>query len=243
MGLFHVSVGFVNVRTGLNATVEFAADKFDASLVIPSLNALDKTMKWSNTARVKPFEGQLDVNYWQYRTRLATINGTTYNAFLSWLAHAVQKFTRYDLFILESAGRQRGSPFMGFTCFDFAYKAIEHLTKLAGPCVFDRSLSGLLRNDVVLLAKEVESHAPSSRGAFSFYEAIERMPDLWSWNVSKTIDEISRLALEKWQGRAVYHESETGHYWSYKPARPFLTFRKRFAPLPGTCNPEKQILV
>jgi len=245
LGVFHVSIGFTNRRTGLNSTVEFAADNFDATLVIPFLHEGDRTISWGNTGQVLPKEGEFDANYWQYRTRLATINGITYNEMLSWLVFAKNQFQRYDLFYLDTATHKQplDGYFKGFTCFDFAYKAIEHLVKLAGPCVLDRSLPGLLRNDMVLWAKEVEADAPTPDDVFEFYEAVRKIPDLWSLNASKTIAEVSRLVETRRNGHAVYHESITGKYWFYTPSRPFLGMRKRFDPLPGKCEPPQAVLV
>jgi len=191
-GLFHVSVGFTNLRSGLDSTVEFAADHFDASLILPVLNYSDRTVTWNNTAQVKPYEGKLDVNYWQFRTKLATINASTYNELLSWFDYADQAFKSYLLFGLGTAMGERRheeqdwwleNAFGGFTCFDFAYLVIQKLAELAGPCVFDRSLPGLLRNDIVLLETNVATRHPAKpEEVFSFYEAVDEIPNLWSLN-------------------------------------------------------------
>jgi len=242
LGFFHVSVGFTNTRTGLNSTIEFAADKFDLTLITPTLNYSDRTMTWKNTATVKPLEGALDVNYWQFRTQLATINASTYNAMLSWLDDAVKNFTIYNLFVLADSNQVKPDA-GGFSCFDFAQAALEQLAKLAGPCVFDQSLPGILRNDVIMLGNGTAGRtAASPEDAFSFFAAVVKIPDLWSLNYNETITEMARLASEQRKRSAIYHDT-AGRYWSYKPRRPFFAISKSFAPLPGTCHQAETILV
>jgi len=246
-GLYHCSVGFTNMRTGLNSTVEFGADNFDASLLVPAQNNATHAMTWNNTARVKPYEGELDTYYWQKRTKLATIDGNAYNAMLKWMETAVKTYTRYDMFALESpAGglKLQGDPrFDGFTCFHVARAALEQIAKLAGPCVFDRSLPGVFVNDVMLLqASNGPAQAPAtSAEAWPFYEEINKIPDLKTNRFKKIIGELTRIA-QRWGKQNVYH-STAGGYWSYKPRLPFFKIRKGFAPLPGTCPPKEQIVV
>lgn len=249
LGLYHASVGFTNMRTGLNSTVEFAADNFDASLLVPAQNNANQAMTWNNTAKVKPYEGELDTYYWSKRLKVATISGSTYNAMLKWMETAVKTYTRYDFFALESSAgglKLQGDPrFDGFTCFHFAKAALEQIAKLAGPCVFDRDRAwqGVFVNDVILLQA---SHGPAqspatSAEAWPFYEEINKIPDLKSFHYKKVIAELARVARQ-WNGQKVYHSS-TGGYWSYKPREPLYGIREGYAPLPGTCPPKQQIVV
>jgi hypothetical protein len=246
-GLFHGSVGFTNMRTGLNSTVEFAADNFDASLFAPAQNNATRAMTWNNTGKVKPYEGELDTYYWSKRTRLATINGSTYNEMLKWMETAVEAYTRYDLFALESSAGglklQEDPRFDGFTCFHLAKAALQQIAELAGPCVFDRSLPGVFVNDVMLLqASNGPAQSPAtSAEAWAFYESINKIPDLRTLHYKKIMDELTRLAQE-WKKLNIYHSSAAG-YWSYKPRAPFFQVRKGFAPLPGKCAPNEQIVV
>jgi len=246
-GLFHCSVGFTNMRTGLNSTVEFAADNFDGSLLAPTQNNASHVMTWNNIGKVKPYEGELDTYYWSNRTKLATINGDTYNAMLKWMETAVETYTRYDLFALESsAGKLQLQPdprFHGFTCFHLASAVLEQIAKLAGPCVFDRSLPGVFVNDVMLLqASDGPPQSPATLAeAWPFYEAINKIPDLKSGHFKLMVEELKRIALQFRQAN-IYHSHASG-YWSYKPRVPFAQVAKRFAPLPGTCPQTAQIVV
>merc|ERR1711924_131416 len=104
------------------------------------------------------------------------------------------------------------------TCFDFAYAVLEQLAQVAGPCVFDRQAS-VLRNDVFLLqTADAEPTTVSATEAFSFYAAVEKIPDLRSLKYNQTIAELSRLASQQRKGQMIYHGSG-GQYWSYAPRK------------------------
>jgi len=246
-GLFHCSVGFTNMQTGLNSTVEFAADNFDVSLLVPAQNNATRAMTWNNSGKVKFDEGLLDTYYWSNRTKLATINGNTYNALLKWFETAFNHYKTYDLFALESpAGGlelQKDPRFHGFTCFHLATAVLQRLADLAGPCVFDRSLPGVFVNDVMLLqAKDGPAQtSATSAQAWPFYEAINKIPDLKSFHYKLIIAELTRVA-QQFKEQNYYHSNAAG-YWAYKPRPPFAEVRKSFAPLPGKCHSKEQIVV
>jgi len=250
MSLFHVSVGFVNLRTGLNSTFEFTADSFNPDLLFPDLNFTARSMVWKNNAAgLHAKEGELDLEYWQFRTRVAIIDGAAYNAFLSWAHVAADRvFTRYMLFNFAVAGSDRPQ-FYGFTCFDGAEAMLHSIAKLAGPCVFDRTVPGIVRNDITTWgsSEAMPVDNTSSPMAFNYYAAIEKITDLRrrGGGISLPIvAEIFRLVGVVRSGQAVFHDS-SDRYWSYKPAKPFISAKTVVAPLPGVCEDEaaKAVLV
>lgn len=247
IGLFHVSVGFVNLRTGLNSTFEFTADNFNGMLLFPLLNFTDRSMVWNNTARLHAKEGELDLEYWQFRTRIAIIDGTAYNAFLSWSQVAVDQFTRYHLFNFAVAGSDRPQ-FDAFTCFDAVAMMLQSISNISGPCVFDRSLPGVVRSDIYVWGstEAVPIDKTSSQMAFNYYAAITKIPDLRNQDFEVKMAEIVRLMGELKSGQAVFHDPwanvKNDRYWSFKPAKPIISYKTVVAPLPGGCQDQAVLI-
>lgn len=235
-GLWHNSVWFKNLRTGLNATIEFAANSFGHSLILPKLNYSDRTVNWNNTAKFKAKEGALDTHYWDHRTHIATINGSTYNSLLSWAAtKELQQFDKYFMFnLVTKSGHMQMS---GFTCADGAAKVVDQIFNLAGPCVFNNSAPGLFRSDTDLWASENAEPVPASanKAVFDFYDALLHTPQIWSLNLTDTLKEIDRIAAQIHNGRMVYKD-QGGQYWTYVPHKPVLSWRTSYMPLPRGCG-------
>jgi hypothetical protein len=205
-------------------------------LLFPELNFTDRSMVWKNTATFKPKEGELDFDYWPFRTRIAIVNGTSYNEFLRWSQTAAEQFTHYNLFNYAVTGYDRHQ-LGAFTCFDAASAMLLALSNLAGPCVFDSHVRGVVRNDITAIgaSEAVPLESTSAEVAFKFYAAISQIPDLKSKNLEKTIAEILRLTSERKSGQSIFHDS-SGRYWSYKPVRPILSIKTLVAPLPAGCQ-------
>lgn len=73
--------------------------------------------------------------------------------------------------------------------------------------------------------------AEGNEQAFRYYKTILGIPDLKSKWLNETLDEIVRIASVYETGRAVYSD-QGGKFWSYKPARRFVSLRKELWPLP-----------
>jgi hypothetical protein len=175
LGVFHSSIGFYNERTGLNSTMDFlgntAKPVWAPERLYPQLNRSTHTMEWLPSALgvKRGGEGVIDLSYWLFHSKLATINGGTYNKLLDWADNI--NFDHYYVFNLISAGEIQ--QFDANTCYKWNEMVVEEINRIAGPTVFSSTSSGLYYNDLDLLATSSAIELPEGL-AFVFMSQLKK---------------------------------------------------------------------
>jgi hypothetical protein len=133
--LFHSGVGFVNLNSKYNWTVEYDALPTFYDSVMPKINRTggQTTLEWTNYGGAIMY-GEINSTYWNKQVVVTEINGTLHNSFIEWLRPANFTWPKYNLFnVMErwaSDAQQRHVFKPGFTCMDFQWACFGALHEL-----------------------------------------------------------------------------------------------------------------
>jgi ceroid-lipofuscinosis neuronal protein 5 len=118
----HDGLGFKNLRTGLNYTMEwYELDQlFNCTFphVLP-----DKSLKWCNQGALCSYDGINDHTWTQYGTidKVAVINGSIFNQFTTWANHDNDTAVYYETWTVYNTDKEDDpNRVMYFDSFDCA---------------------------------------------------------------------------------------------------------------------------
>lgn len=256
-GMWHVGVGFKNIRTGVDTVAQFTADRFKSNLVSPTLDRAANRINWDTAATLRFDEGKLDTGYWVKRSRMATITGSQYNKYLKWVESLVTKRTNYFLFNLSPLGQQVKQPHLpggpaaadfppgGVSSADVAQEMVDQIKTIAGSTVFNKDCTSDTRTDAYLWVQPgtVPSKLDMTPGsddfqkAFRYYETLDKAMSALvgrpSYPLKTMAEDAKRVIQEAGLSHAVYVDSNWD-YWSYEPAERWGGYREAGTPhFPG----------
>lgn len=156
VNLFHVGLGFENMRSGENWTVDYIATVSVIDSVFPrSMGDRDMNFTWQDGGHVVFADG-IDEEYWTRFTDLYTISGDVFNRFFCWAPTYNASEPNYLLFSIFSDSvpidEQVHKPIKsGHTCIDFVWTSLRVLHNLGGvktreSNVLERDLMYLVTN-------------------------------------------------------------------------------------------------
>merc|ERR1712187_967382 len=120
---------------------------------------------------------------------------------------------------------------------DFAHLSLTQLYKLAGPCAFDPQSDGLLIDDAILHVRgqpkllDPTADDQALEAFCRYYSRMNTIEKGVAGGLGQKMLGLAAFLEELVLDRAVLHHG--GQYYRFQPVFPFVSYRKRFVPLPG----------
>jgi len=165
-----------NRRTGYVFTINYDASPSFQEAIIPNITRYSNgtvDLIWENYGKVFIYEGENDT-YWETVQWIASMNGTSYTAFMMWLSTANDSYPYYNLWSVWTGWP--GKPLLtNYECFAFVWTSLGKLRELGAKYVPNakakQSFICVYSSNV---PQKVDMSLPSERNkVVTFYETLE----------------------------------------------------------------------
>eukprot|EP01116_Phalansterium_solitarium_P014031 TRINITY_DN3153_c0_g1_i1.p1 TRINITY_DN3153_c0_g1~~TRINITY_DN3153_c0_g1_i1.p1 ORF type:complete len:300 (-),score=78.20 TRINITY_DN3153_c0_g1_i1:216-1115(-) len=174
---YHAAIGFINLNTGFNITINYDADDFFRATLFPVINEKTKELTFENQGANFIYMG-INQTYWEEEmTLVGTINGSVWNNYISGFnAKFNATYPYYNL--LEVVNRNSTVYVPSLNCFDFMWfslwnlydQGIQYVPNLTLKSNYANIYSNAMPEDVT---QQYLTNATVHERVFQFYELLE----------------------------------------------------------------------
>lgn len=244
VNLFHVGLGFENLRSGENWTVDYIATVSVLESVFPlEMGDSGTDMTWLDGGHVVIAEG-IDEEYWTRYTDVYSISGDAFNRFICWTPTYNATLPHYLLFSIYNdkvpVDDQVKDPIKsGNTCIEFCWVAMQVMHNLGG--VKTREADTLKRDLMYLvIGEKPELVNPRKQ---KDVEELRKFYDNWLWirNIKDiSWEEALNKTISMFKGQWHYHfrdEHQNHAYYRMQLVKPYFGISYRDVAIPTEKDP------
>jgi len=173
---YHGGLSFRNRRTNFIITINFDASPSFQLAIIPNIIEYSNgtvELVWENYGKVFIYSGENDT-YWETILPIATMNGSSYNMFMKWLATANDSYLYYNLWSVWT-GWPGKVLLPNYECFAFVWTSLNQL-EIVG-AVFDpnaRPKQSFISLYSTSVPQKVDVTDPTKyKAVVAFYQTLE----------------------------------------------------------------------
>jgi len=239
LNLYHGALGFFNQNSNYSITLNYDAYDFFRNSLFPKIAVYSngtRDLVWDNGGASFIYMG-INETYWEEQYKVASVNGTVFNAYLSEFNSQINgTYPYYNMF--STLYQYGANPWLSsWDCFDFVWSSFDFLHKYGG--VFDYSLH-LKRN----FANIYSSVAPADYTTLYNEDPVarENIIDFYAYTQllvkDLSIMEFITATVEVFEG--IFYVRQSTEYWQATLHFPYIGLDFDEAPLPGQPSFDKE---
>jgi len=236
LNLYHGAVAFINKRTGFNITINYDAFDFFRSSLFPIFVTYPngtKGLEWVDGGGSFIYMS-INESYWiSYQYKLATMNGSVYNSYISQWNSQVNSTHPFYSMIGVTSGPNGTTYLPSYDCFDFSWQTFNYLYQMGAQFNYSqfpyRDTTTMYATSPPTKVTSLYYSDPRVRNEIiEFYEILEVQLSGISWT------SFILTILEAFEGKFYFYYQTD--YYQVSLQYPFFGLDWFWDPLPGQPN-------